>query len=469
MKQEKQNNRRKIKIPWYLSAWFILLISIISLNSKPLIIIPIILTFFHILKYQKIKKELAVVESFRAKGYSEALDLEKMISEQKEELSKIEKTIQEKNQIIDQQNNKIEKLKKDYIETEDLVLMQDFGFFNPKYNLESSIAYKQRLDSMRERQKAMVRSKEAVYFSTNWTVNGSKAQGRKMVNDAINLAIRSFNNECDATISKVTVANIDSSEKRINKSYETINRLNKINGVSIKREYLNLKIEELYLALEYAQKVEEEKEEQRRIREQMREEAKVRKEIEKMKQQIEKEETHFLNAIESLIKQKETASEELLKEIEAKIKELEEKLNEIKKQKEDLLYREQNTRAGYVYIISNIGSFGENVYKIGVTRRLEPMDRVRELGDASVPFKFDVHAMIFSDDAPTLENVLHKTFDSKRVNLINSRKEFFEITLDEIKEVVEKHHDKTVEFVYTAAAEEYRESQAIKNKQLAPI
>lgn len=110
----------------------------------------------------------------------------------------------------------------------------------------------------------------------------------------------------------------------------------------------------------------------------------------------------------------------------------------MEKQKEDVLNRERNTRAGYVYIISNIGSFVEDVYKIGVTRRLTPYDRIRELSSASVPFQFDVHAMIFSDDAPKLENTFHKTFHHKRVNLINERKEFFKVSLEEIKEVVEK-------------------------------
>ncbi|WP_349953628.1 GIY-YIG nuclease family protein, partial [Bacteroides faecis] len=127
----------------------------------------------------------------------------------------------------------------------------------------------------------------------------------------------------------------------------------------------------------------------------------------------------------------------------------------------DIDYREANKRAGYVYIISNIGSFGENVYKIGMTRRLDPMERVDELGDASVPFKFDVHAMIFSDDAPTLETALHHAFENKKVNMINGRREFFNVTLEEIEEVVKANYDKTVEFVKIPQAEQYRESQKI--------
>ena len=141
-----------------------------------------------------------------------------------------------------------------------------------------------------------------------------------------------------------------------------------------------------------------------------------------------------------------------------KIKELEEKLKEVEKSKEDVLNREQNTRAGFVYIISNIGSFGENVYKIGMTRRLQPMDRINELGSASVPFEFDVHAMIFSEDAPTLENALHKHFENCKVNKVNPRKEFFRVSLDEVEQVVKENYNGTVEFTKIAEAYQYRES-----------
>lgn len=145
------------------------------------------------------------------------------------------------------------------------------------------------------------------------------------------------------------------------------------------------------------------------------------------------------------------------------------KLKETKKNKEDVLYRVQNTRAGYVYIISNIGSFGENVFKIGMTRRLEPLDRVKELGDASVPFTFDVHGMIFSEDAPALENALHKAFTERRLNRVNERKEFFRVDLKEIENVVKKNHNKTVEFTKLAEAEEYRKSVQIEKKSLQSV
>ena len=145
--------------------------------------------------------------------------------------------------------------------------------------------------------------------------------------------------------------------------------------------------------------------------------------------------------------------------------ELENQLKDIDRAIKDIDYREANQRAGYVYIISNIGAFGENVYKIGMTRRLDPQDRVDELGDASVPFNFDVHAMIFSDDAPALETALHKAFEDRKLNMVNTRREFFNVTLDEIKEVVKENFDKTVEFVDVPDAEQFRVSQKMKRRQ----
>ena len=144
--------------------------------------------------------------------------------------------------------------------------------------------------------------------------------------------------------------------------------------------------------------------------------------------------------------------------------EMQHQLNNIEEEIRKIDYREANQRAGYVYIISNIGSFGENIYKIGMTRRLEPMDRVDELGDASVPFAFDVHAMIFSDDAPSLESALHRAFDDRKVNMINTRREFFHVTLEEIEAVVKKNFDKTVEFTKIPNAEQYRESQMMRRQ-----
>lgn len=349
-------------------------------------------------------------------------------------------------------------------------MYQSFGLYTPKYNLVDSIAYKNKLENIRELQKNMVKNKTAVSFYDDWTLDGDKAKGRAMNNDNIKLIIRSFNNECDASIIKVKFNNIETIRNRIIKACDILNKLGNRNRISIKSEYLNLKIKELELSYEYEVKKQEEKEEQIRIREQMREEAKALKEIENAKKKIEKEETHFKNAIIDIEKQLSNCTEDDKSKLLTKLDELNNALKELEKDKEDIENREKNTRAGYVYVISNIGSFGNDVYKIGMTRRLEPNDRVKELGDASVPFQFDIHAMIFSDDAPALENALHKTFANSSVNKINMRKEFFKVSLEDIESEVKKNYNEVVEFTKIADASEYRQTLQIEkggNKQTA--
>lgn len=453
---------KKNKIEWYISVWFICIIAVLSFIFIPLIVIPVYLIYLHLKKLKDISNSADLLDRLKSNGYNESLKLSDLIIKQKEKLKEGEKSLSLITDSLSSMNIEYEKLNDEYVEINEEVIMQSFGFFNTRYDLEDSNAYKIMLAEIRKKQKDMVKGNKAASGNENWTINGSKSEGRKMTNNLIKLAIRSFNNECDVSISKVSVSNINSMERRINKSFETINKLNENNGIYLKSEYFNLKLEELYLALEYAQKVLDEKEEQREIKERMKEEEIARREIEKLKEKVEKEEMHFLQALDLLEKQKNVSSVDLIPEIDLKMSELKFKLKDILEQKDDVLNRERNTRAGYVYVISNIGSFGEGIYKIGMTRRLEPMDRIRELSSASVPFIFDVHAMIFSEDAPALENILHKTFTNKRLNTVNKRKEFFNVTLEEIKNVVESNHDKTIEFKTTALAEDYRQSKSLK-------
>lgn len=356
--------------------------------------------------------------------------------------------------------NEIASLQQEMILMNDELQMQSFGFYNPKYGFETSEAFSLKLNELKQKQKQLVKEKKATIHSLDWTIGADKKKGKEFILDTIKLIIRAFNNECDNIITKVKFSNVEISEQRIRKVYEELNKLTDMQRVSITSGYLNLKIEELYVKYEFEQKKQEEKEEQLEIKERMREEAKALKELEKAKEAVEKEEKHFEQAIGKLRNQMAESNGLQLAKLTEKLKELELQLEETKKNKEDVLYRVLNTRAGYVYIISNIGSFGENVYKIGMTRRLEPMDRVKELGDASVPFRFDVHGMIFSEDAPKLERELHIAFSGKRVNKINERKEFFKVSLNEIENVVKRNHNKTVEFTRLAEAEEYRQSVA---------
>ena len=212
--------------------------------------------------------------------------------------------------------------------------------------------------------------------------------------------------------------------------------------------------------MEYQIKKQEEKELLKAARAEQREQAKAQKEIEEQRKKIEKEQKHYQSAYEKLKSQLALNPDD--KDLLDKKAELEDKLSDIDKALIDIDYRQANMKAGYVYVISNIGAFGENVYKIGMTRRLDPQDRIDELGDASVPFNFDVHAMIFSDDAPALESALHRAFEDKKVNMVNQRREFFNVSLEEIKKVIKENFDKTVEFVDVPDAEQYRISQKIK-------
>lgn len=391
------------------------------------------------------------------------VSVQEKISEGENELVKLEK---EKNKIdgkITKLNNSIDKKKKQLIVLDEDILFESFALYKPKYDFLNSDDYKDKLYNIRQSQKDLIKNKTAVTGNLSWSVNGKASEGRKMVNDMIKLVLRAFNNECDASIIKVKFNNIESCEKRIEKSYEALNKLGKIMQVNISNRYKKLKYEELYLAHEYQVKKQDEKEEQKRLREQLREEAKLAKEIELARKSIYKEQTHYNNALSKLeLQLSNTSAEEEKIELQKKIEEIKDKLNEIEKNLKDIDYREANKRAGYVYIISNIGSFGKNIYKIGMTRRLEPLERVHELSDASVPFNFDVHAMIFCNDAPSLENELHKAFEDKKVNMINTRREFFNVTLEEIESVVKSSHDKTVEFTKLASAEQYRQTLKMK-------
>lgn len=357
------------------------------------------------------------------------------------------------------------KLKKEQLfDIEDELTYQEFGLYKPRYDCMNSSEYADRIKACRKRQKDMIKSKTALTYSNNWTLDGSSKKGQAMNNDNMKMVLRAFNNECDSIIEKVKFNNLDKIQTQIEKAASAIDKLNQRNKISITTTYISLKIQELKLVYEYRKKKQEEKELLREQRTEEREQAKLQKEIEEQRKEVIKEQKHYQTAKEKYVKELESCSEERKDELLEKIKSIDEHLNEIDTNLKNIDYREANKRAGYVYIISNIGSFGENVYKIGMTRRLDPQDRVDELGDASVPFTFDVHAMIFSDDAPTLENNLHKEFDDRKVNMINGRKEFFNVTLDEIKQAVKKYNENIIEIKDIPDAEQYRESKILRQQ-----
>jgi hypothetical protein len=365
--------------------------------------------------------------------------------------------------------SEVEARQKELRSVEEALDIQAFGFYKPKYGFESSAQYTARLKGIRDEQQLMIKDNVAAPCDTTWTVGGSAAEGKKMVKQQAKLMLRAFNGECDAAIAKVRYDNAVTMQSRIEKAYADINKLGEVQRVFIAQKYLELKLAELHLVHEHREKVEVEKQEQKRIREQMREEQKALAEIERAKAEAEKEEAAKAAALEKA-KAELAANDATSKQhekLEALVSRLENELKSALDQKAKAIARAQLTRSGHVYVLSNVGSFGENIYKIGLTRRLDPFDRVEELGDASVPFPFDVHAIIFAEDAPALETKLHKAFADRRVNLVNMRKEYFKVTLDEIQEEVKKHHG-FVSFTLAAEAEEFRKSLSARQAGVMP-
>ena len=368
--------------------------------------------------------------------FSVVLDVEKERDRVAEEQRKLRRQVDQQRTRFESTIEQLERLTSELDRVQDAVEMQSFGLYEPEFDFDTSDQYKDALRTVRDSQKQTIRDKTAAVCDVEWRVEGSKVQGRQMTTRQLRLQLRAFNGEASAAITKVRYNNVEAVEERINKAFEAINKLGKTQQCRVTQHYLGLKIKELHLAHEYEEKKQAEKEEQRAIREQMREEAKAEKELEKARRDAEQDEARYNEALEEARKEIAEAEGAKHDKLAAKITELERRLAEAHENSERAISRAQLTKSGHVYVISNIGSFGQDMYKIGVTRRLDPLDRVRELGDASVPYPFDIHAMIFSKDAHGLENILHRRFADRRLNLVNLRREFFSVSLEEIANVV---------------------------------
>lgn len=403
---------------------------------------------------------LVELEKFRTK-YERILDVEKAVDDKAEEFDKIREdliVLNDKYQTGKQHFSILQKELSMYEEDLDTI---SFGLYKPRHSYDTSDEFKNKIDLNYRHQKEMIKHGKATNAPTDWTVNGSAAEGRKMVHLNIKNMLYAFNGECDALIAKVKWNNATKSIERLQKSFESINKLGTVNKIQITRPYYNLKLNELTLTHEYENKKQEEKEEQKRIREQMREEEKVLKDIERTKKEADEEERRYQKALLRVQEDLKYAKHEDIDELSGKVAELEMKLKEAEQKRQRAMSMAEQTRAGHIYVISNIGSFGEDVYKIGMTRRLEPLDRIKELSDAAVPFRYDVHAIIFSEDAPALEHELHKRFHQQRLNKVNGRKEFFKVSLQQIETIVREHTDAEIEFTLLAEAQEYRETMSM--------
>jgi hypothetical protein len=320
--------------------------------------------------------------------------------------------------------SRVGELRSQVVRTEELAILQEVGVYEYRHPLSDSVAYQAELKRLRDQIKAMAKADGgAVQGTTNWMVNNSAAQGRKMVRDFSKLMLRAYNAEADNLVRALKPYKLSSAIERLAKVVETIERLGKTMDIRVSSGYHRLRIRELELTADYVEKLAEEKEREREERERLREERKAQQEIERERARLDKERQHYANALAAL---------EAKGDAEAAAR-VRDQLAEVDRAIEDVDYRAANIRAGYVYVISNLGSFGERIVKVGMTRRLDPSDRVRELGDASVPFRYDVHALFFSDDAVGIETQLHQRLSDRRVNRVNQRREFFYATPQEVK------------------------------------
>jgi len=348
---------------------------------------------------EKYKEELeAKIRSYRVllPKFEKLAEMEQHKTELTETLAKFKQQDSLWQERISSHESNLARLVAETQAVEETLDMQSFGFYRPKYGFEDSERYANQLNNVRDSQKTLAKSDGATHCPQEWTVDGSAAKGRKMLKEHSKLMLRAFNGECDAATGKVKYNNVNNLENRINRSFEAINKLGESKQLWITREYMTLKLQELFLVHEHREKVESEREEQRRIKEQMREEEKALREIEKAKKEAEKEEQTKSKALEKARQELVEAHGRQTDRLQIIVDKLEFELKEALERKAKAIARAQLTRSGHVYVLSNIGSFGEDFYKIGMTRRLEPLERVKELGDASVPFRYDVNFPSFS-------------------------------------------------------------------------
>lgn len=328
--------------------------------------------------------------------------------------------------------------------------IQELGLYDYEHPAEASADLATRLEGVRSRIKAAVRDKTAARASSGFTFNGSEAQGRRFVSDMTKILLRAYNAEAENCVKTVRAGNLAVAQARLSKAVEMIERQGKMITLTIDPDYHHLRLTEIQLANQHLQALQREKEMERARREELREQRKAEQELAREHERLDKEKAHYTATLAAL---EANGDAEGAQRLRARIADVDRALH-------DVDYRAANIRAGYVYVISNRGAFGDQMVKIGMTRRLEPMDRVNELGDASVPFRFDVHALFFADDAVGVESMLHQVFSDKRVNRINLRREFFYVTPEEVLLELKAHAVEILEFRTEVASEEYLASVA---------
>lgn len=429
-------------------------------------------------------KPITDIESFAAQVKARAnkqltlakAEADQLINAAKQQKSDLTLEIEQLKGQVQLSGRELTAIRQQLDEQKEAAHLLEVGYYEPIFDFKDLPKYQDQMEVIKSQQKKILQTEgatgnrlAAAYSTQTLSFNGSEAQGRQLIKKILRLMLRAFNGECDAFIAKVTYRNVDLMEKRMQTAQDQINRLADAWKCEISNSYLELRVKELKLVYEWEEAKQREKEEQALIREQMREEERERKEFEKAKQKAEQEERKYEELLRKAQEEVGAAAEKDKAKLNTQIEELQRRIADIEEKKRAISQAEL-TKTGHVYIISNVGSFGENVYKIGMTRRLEPMERVKELGDASVPFPFDVHALIRTSNAPALENALHNHFNEKRLNLENQRKEFFRVSIEEIRQELETLREQLgieseLQLTLIADAKEFRLSQA-KRKHL---
>lgn len=381
------------------------------------------------------------------------ISVEDEVATLRDSAAEIQKKIEETRATYSEKRATLKKLEQLVSIYDEKLSFAELGVYEPHFEFNDAEEYKQEIKRIRDRQKAMISAKTSTLCPTDWQVDGSLAKGQTMINRQTRLTMRAFNNECEAAIANTRWNNVNAMEKRILNAAKQIDKANESTNLRISEQYVNLKLDELHATHEYRERLKIEKEERAELARAEREEKKLLAEA----AAAEREEERYQKLLD---KARSEAGVD-----ESRIAELEAALAKAHATSLRARAMAEMTKSGYVYIISNIGSFGEDVVKIGLTRRLEPDDRVKELGDASVPFSFDTHAMIYSDEAPALESALHKEFADRRINASNMRKEFFRVGLEEIEDAV-KRLAPSANFFSDREAQEWHETLSRRKEAL---
>ncbi|PZH14041.1 DUF4041 domain-containing protein [Staphylococcus aureus] len=437
-----------LKKQWVL--WTILVTSFFSIGTPGIAIIPFSLSIYALSKLILVNKfvepDLVTLQNLKEKNKSINIENQKIKREiqelknlKKDLISSIEEGTKELEHITSYLNDELFKY--------DIELTYPFDLVEVDSSQINTYIKK-----LQMKEKELLNLEEVKIFNVS-------TENKRHQNAQAKQIIRLFNAETSQLINKVNSKNIESMQNKKFKSYEGINKIFETDNVRIPETLLDIKLEMLDLMHKYQVKIEDEKIIRREERARLKEIEQAEKEMEKKLKELDKDIRHHNNEIKKLTMYLNNTDLQVEKELYIeKIRELDQSLKNLNSERENVEDRKDNAQSGFVYIISNIGSFGENVYKIGVTRRLEPMDRINELSSASVPFEFDVHALIFSENAFELKNKLHEYFKKYKVNKVNGRKEFFKVNINEIKDKVLSEHNSTVQFIDEPKAIQYRET-----------